>query len=540
MEKIYVFGHRNPDTDSVCSAISLSYLKNKLGLNTVPVILSDINNETKFALEYFNVNKPMFLNDVKLKIKDLEYRKKYFINEYESVYSGYQKMAEAGTSKIPVVDKDQKFLSVLSMKNIAKDQIEGNTEKLRTSYDNIIETIDGQEVLKFDEKINGDLMIAGYKSSTFIETIVLTNDTILIVGDRHSIIEHAINKKVKLIILTGNANMKEEHYKLAQKNNVNIIRTYHTTFEVSKMINLCNYIYKISTTKDILCVNEDMPVTEFIELANQTTFSYYPVISKSDKCLGIVRLSDVGEKKRKKIMLVDHNTAKQSVEGIDEAEIVEIIDHHNIGNLGTTKPINFRNMPVGSTCTIIYLLFKENNIEIPREIAGMLLSGLCSDTLILKSPTTTDIDRQAITELAKIAEVDYNEYGLTMLKKGSSFAGKTKKEILYTDFKNYPVNDYKIGVAQVLTTNPDELLDEKDEFINLMNTIAHDGEYRLIMLLITDILNNNSYLLYTDGCEKTMKNTFNLKEINEGIILKDIVSRKLQVVPKLLEVLDKE
>ena len=208
MEKIYVFGHRNPDTDSVCSAISLSYLKNKLGLNTVPVILSDINNETKFALEYFNVNKPMFLNDVKLKIKDLEYRKKYFINEYESVYSGYQKMAEAGTSKIPVVDKDQKFLSVLSMKNIAKDQIEGNTEKLRTSYDNIIETIDGQEVLKFDEKINGDLMIAGYKSSTFIETIVLTNDTILIVGDRHSIIEHAINKKVKLIILTGNANMK--------------------------------------------------------------------------------------------------------------------------------------------------------------------------------------------------------------------------------------------------------------------------------------------------------------------------------------------
>lgn len=540
MEKVYIFGHRNPDTDSVCSAIALSYLKNKLGMNTVPAILSDINNETKYALEYFETKKPMFLNDVKLKIKDLEYRKNHFINEFSSVYSGYMKMAESGTSKIPVVDENQKFLSVLSMKNIAKDQIEGNTEKLRTSYDNIIETIQGQEVLKFEEKINGDLMIAGYKSSTFIETIVLTNDTILIVGDRHSIIEHAIMNKVKLIILTGNANMKEEHYNLAMKNNVNIIRTSHTTFEVAKMINLCNYIYKLSTTKDILCVDDTMPVSDFIDLANETKFSYYPVISKTEKCLGIVRLSDVGVTKKKKIILVDHNTVKQSVEGIEEAEIIEIVDHHNLGNLGTTKPINFRNMPVGSTCTIVYLLYKENNIEIPKNIAGLLVSGICSDTLILNSPTTTNIDRSAVEELSKIADIDYKEYALAMLKKGSSFTGKTKEEILYTDFKNYPVDDSKIGVAQVNTTNPDELLNDKDEFVKLMNNIAEESNYSMITLLITDILTNNSYILYTDGCEDIIKKTFNLNEVTEGSILKGVVSRKLQVVPQLLEVLNKK
>lgn len=540
MDKIYVFGHRNPDTDSVCSAIALSNLKNELGMNTVPAILSDINNETKYALKYFNTDKPMFLNDVKLKIKDLDYRKDYFINEYESVYSGYQKMAESGTSKIPIVDENQKFLSVLSMKNIAKDQIEGNTEKLRTSYDNIINTISGQEVLKFDDKINGDLMIAGYKSSTFIESIVLTNDTILIVGDRHTIIEHAITNKVKLIILTGNANMKEEHYNLAIKNNVNIIRTSHTTFEVAKMINLCNYIYKISTTKDILCVNDNMPVTDFIDLANETKFSYYPVITADEKCLGIVRLSDVGKTKKKKIILVDHNTAKQSVEGIEEAEVIEIVDHHNLGNLGTAKPINFRNMTVGSTCTIVYLLYKENNIKIPKNIAGLLVSGICSDTLILKSPTTTSIDKKAVEELSEIAQIDYKEYALSMLKEGSSFSGKTKEEILYIDFKNYPIDDSKIGVAQVNTTNPDELLNEKEEFVNLMNNIAKESGYYLITLLITDILNNNSYILYTNGCEDVIKRTFNLKEVNEGTILKDVVSRKLQVVPQLLDVLNKK
>ncbi|MCM1370497.1 MAG: putative manganese-dependent inorganic diphosphatase [Clostridium sp.] len=539
MEKVYIFGHRNPDTDSVCSAIALSYLKNQLGMNTSPAILSDINNETKYALNYFNVKKPVFLNDVKLKIKDLDYKKGHFINEYESIYSGYLKMEETGTSKIPIVDEDQKFLSVLSMKNIAKDQVEGNIEKLTTTYDNIIKTISGQEVLKFSDKINGDLIIAGYKSSTFIETIILDNSSILIIGDRHSIIEHAITKKVKLIILTGNSSMKEEHYNMAKENGVNIIRTSYSTLQVAKMINLCNYIYKISTTKNILCVNSNMNVSDFIDLANKTKFSYYPVLTDSNKCLGIVRLSDVGEKKQKKVILVDHNTIFQSAEGIEEADIIEVVDHHNIGNIGTSKPINFRNMPLGSTCTICYLMFKENNIEIPYEIAGMLMSGICSDTLVLKSPTSTSIDKEVLTELSKITKIDYNDYGLTMIKKGSSFKGKTKEEILYTDFKNYPFKDSKIGIGQISTTNPEELLNEKEEFIKLIDTIANENDYALITLLVTDILNNGSYILYNNNGESIVKKAFNINNIEQGIFLKDVVSRKLQVIPKILEIDEK-
>ena len=540
MEKVYIFGHRNPDTDSVCSAIALSYLKNKLGDNTVPAVLSNINNETEYALNYFKVKKPMFLNDIKLKIKDLDYRKNYYIDEYQSVYSGYLKMAEFGTSKIPVVDEDKKFLSVLSMKNITKDQIEGNTEKLRTSYENIINTLGAQEVLKFNDKIDGDLMIAGYKSSTFIETIILTHETILIVGDRHSIIEHAIQKKVKLIILTGNANMKEEHYNLAKETGVNIIRTSLTTFEVAKIINLSNYIYKISTTKDILCVNDDMAVSDFVDLANKTKFSYYPVISKNEKCLGIVRLSDVGIVKKKKAILVDHNTRAQSVIGIDEAEIVEVIDHHNIGDIGTSKPISFRNMPVGSTNTILYSMFKENSVDIPYEIAGLMLSGICSDTLVGKSPTTTDLDIMALEELSNIAKVDYKQYGLEMIKKGASFKGKTKEEIIYNDFKNYPLGNGKMGIGQISTTNPDELLEEKEEYIKLINNISETNSYDLFALFITDILNNGSYVLFNHNGKSILERSFNIKDISEGIFLDGVVSRKLQVVSKILETVDKK
>lgn len=225
MENIYVFGHRNPDTDSVCGAIALSYLKRQLGVRTVPAILSNINNETKYALNYFNVNTPTFLNDVKLKIKDVSYRKNYFINENKTILDAYNKMIEEDISKIPIVNDKNIFSGVLAMKDIAKYLIVNEDNNLDTTYDSIIKTIDGIEVLKFDEEIKGKTLVASYKSTTFMDNIKLNNNNILIVGDRHSIIEYAIKSKIKLLILTGNSEIKKKHLNLAKKNNVNIIRT---------------------------------------------------------------------------------------------------------------------------------------------------------------------------------------------------------------------------------------------------------------------------------------------------------------------------
>ena len=253
MEKVYIFGHRNPDTDSVTAAITLSYLKNKLGMNTIPAVLSSINLESKFALNYFNVPEPIFLNDVNIKLRDLKYTKNYTVKEKDSIYEAYFRMNKVGISKIPVVDKDKNMIGILSMKDIAKDQFAFNYSYVDATYDNICEVIKGTEILRFDDNIEGELLVASYKSTTFMEEITLNKNNILIVGDRHSIIEYAVNSGVKLIVVIGNGKMKEEHLKIAKKNKVNIIYTSYNTLETTKIFNLCNNVTSILNTEKILC-----------------------------------------------------------------------------------------------------------------------------------------------------------------------------------------------------------------------------------------------------------------------------------------------
>ena len=538
MEKIYIFGHRNPDTDSVTAAISLAYLKQKLGKNAIPVVLSSINSETRYALNYFNVEEPIFLNDVKTKIKDLNYTRRYYVLETNSINDAYYKMTEAGISKIPVIDNDKRMLGIVSMKDIAKEQFSDNIENIDTSYDNILKTIQGEEVLRYDEDIKGKLLVASYRSTTFMESVKLNSSNILIVGDRHSIIEYAVHSGIKLLILTGNNDIKDKHLEIAKKNKVNIIKTHHNTMITSRIFNLANKVSTLNYEKNILCIQDYSDVSDFLTVANKTRYSYYPVVNKKEQCTGILRLPDVNSAKKKKVILVDHNSYEQSAIGLDETEILEIVDHHNIGSIGTNRPINFRNMPVGSTNTIINTLYKENNVKIPKQIAGLMLSGILSDTLILTSPTTTNTDKEAVDRLSKIAEVDYKKYGLAMLKAGSSIKGKTKEEILYTDYKTYPVGDKKIGLGQLSTTNPDEILDCIDDYIRLLNTTADNEGYYFVSLFITDIISKGSYVIYSDRAEDILRKVYKNDNLKEGTFLKGVVSRKQQILPGIMLEMD--
>lgn len=533
-EQIYVFGHRNPDTDSVTASIALAHLKQQLGINAIPVVLSSTNLETKYALNYFDVKEPIFLNDVKIKVEDLEYTKNYSVTEDNSINDAYQEMITAGISKIPVVDENQKMIGIISMKDIAKEQFSENINLVDTTYDNIIETIEGEEVLKIDEEIKGNLLVASYKSTTIKETVKFTNNDILMVGDRHSIIEYAIESGVKLLIITGPNRIKEEHLELAKKNKVNIINTKHHTIIAARRFNLANKVSTLNYEKNILCINEHENVSDFMNIANKTRYSYYPVIDEDEKCKGILRLSDVAYDNKQKVILVDHNTYEQSAIGLDEADILEIVDHHNIGSIGTNMPINFRNMPVGSTNTILSILYKENNIEIPKNIAGLMLSGILSDTLILTSPTTTDLDKEAVTKLSKIAGVDYQEYGLDMLKAGSSLKGKTKEEVLYTDYKNYPVGEHKIGLGQLSTTNPDEILESIDEYVELLNEVSEANDYYLVALFVTDIIKQGSYVIYSKRAEDILRKVYKNNELTQGTFLEGVVSRKKQILPGIM------
>ena len=535
MEKVYIFGHRNPDTDSVTAAITLSYLKNKIGMNTVPAVLSSINLESKYALDYFGIKEPIFLNDVNIKIKDLRYTKNYTIRKNDSILEAYNRMNAVGISKIPVVDDNKNLLGMVSMKDIAKEQFTFDYSKVETSYDNICEVIEGEEVLRFDDKIVGNLLVAAYKSTTFMEEIKLDNTNILIVGDRHSIIEYAIESGVKLLVLIGNGEIKEEHLELARRNRVNIIRTKYNTLETAKVFNLCNDVKTIINTDKVLCVEDTDNVNDFIKIANKTRYSYYPVLNHKGKCMGIIRFSDVGLSNKKKVILVDHNSYEQSAIGLADANILEIIDHHNIGTIGTNMPISFRNMPVGSTNTIIYKLYKENGIEITREMAGMMLSGILSDTLILSSPTTTDIDREVVEKLSKIALVDYKKYGFDMIRAGSSLDGMTMEQVLYKDYKTYTIKNAKVGLGQVITVDVNDVLDKKDEYVNLLNHVSETNNYMYVCLFITDILNNGSYVLYSDRAKESLQVGFDIDNLEEGTFLKNIISRKKQILPVLMD-----
>ena len=539
-DKIYVFGHRNPDTDSVTAAISLAYLKRKLGMDAEARVLSAINLESKYALNYFNVPEPLFLNDVKIKVSDLDFTRNYSVTEEDSVNDAYERMVEAGISKIPVIDDAKKLLGIVTMKDIAHEQFSDNIDLVKTTYDNILETIDGEEVLRFEDNIEGNLLVASYKSTTIKENITFNNSHILMVGDRHSIIEYAIECGVKLLIITGPNTIKEEHLELARKNKVNIINTKYNTIMAARRINLANNISTLSYNKNVLCINEHENVSDFMSIANKTRYSYYPVINENDECVGILRLSDVDYNNRQKVILVDHNNYEQSAIGLDEAEILEIVDHHNIGSIGTNMPINFRNMPVGSTNTILYILYRENNVKIPKDIAGLMLSGILSDTLILSSPTTTDLDKEAVDALSKIAGVDYKEYGLDMLKAGSSLKGKTREEVLYTDYKNYPVGDKKIGLGQLSTTNPDEILEVIDEYVELVNEVADANDYYLVCLFVTDIINKGSYVIYSRRAEDILRRVYKNEELTQGTFLEGVVSRKKQILPGIMLEMESE
>lgn len=538
MEKTLIFGHQKPDTDSVTSSIVFSYLKNKLGEDTEPRVLGEINNETKFALDYFKFEAPKFLNDVRLQIKDVDYSFDCHLNKNDSIFRAYNYMNEVSISTVPVVDDDNCYVGAVTLKYMLEDLIDGDLGSLDTSYENIIEALKGREVLKFDKEISGNIIVPSSNSTTFKDTVKVDSNSVIIVGDRKNIIEFAIEKKAKIIIVTMGVELSDELYKKASKNKVNVISTDYDGISTANLVVLSNYIKNKIQTSNIVTVNENDSLYDALEIANKKKFSNYPVLNNEGKCLGVFRANITDNKHPKRVILVDHNEKEQSVIGLDEAEIVEVVDHHKIGNIGTSMPINFRNMPLGCTETILYLMFKENNIKIPKNIAGLMMSGIISDTLLLSSPTTTEIDKKALDELSKIAKVDYNEYGMEMFKAGSSMEGKSISEIIHGDFKNFIVDNQKVGIGQVSTMSTDEIMSKQDEFVSTLNEIAKDEDYVAIALFVTDILKNGSYVFFNEKSKDMFAGSFDVEGIKEGHFFEGLVSRKKQFIPKIMNYMD--
>ena len=381
-------------------------------------------------------------------------------------------------------------------------------------------------------------MAVTYAKETFFNTVTLDSSSILIVGDRKPILEYAINNKVKLIIIVANLKLPVEFLIKAKKNKVNIISTPFNSYEVGKNISLSNYVGDFIRKEGSVTFNEADYLSDFLDASKKLKHTNYPILGKRNECMGLLTLTDTNDVFRKKVILVDHNNASQSVDGLEEAEIIEVVDHHNIGDIITKKPINFRNAAYGSVNTIIYDLYKENNIEIPKEIAGLMASAIISDTLLLTSPTTTMKDRVTLTKLSEIAGVDYEDYGNELLKHGMSIKGLSIEQLLYKDFKSYKVNEQLVGIGQVLTSDFNYLKKKLNEMVKYFDQVAEDKNYKVLTLFITDIFENKSYIIYSSKSEEIIKESFKLDSIYEGVSLNNILSRKSQIVPYIMDTLE--
>ena len=535
MKTTYIFGHKIPDTDSVCASISLSYLKNKLGYKTEPRVLGAINRETQFVLNYFGIKEPKFLNDVKVRIRDMEYVKDAMIDEHISIAKAYEKMSSFGVTGFPVVDNHKKLKGYVNVKEISKYLIEGDVTRLNTSYDNIVETLGAIPVLKFDNEIEGHILAAAYKSETFINRVQLDKNDILLVSDRVIIQKYAIDSCIKLLILVNNVSLTDELLEEAKKNKVNVITVPLGTFKTSNMIKLCNYITNVDVHKDPILFSDSDYRDDFVTISSKLGHTNYPVVNSKNYCIGMLRLIDINNYEKNKVILVDHNSEDQSVDGLEEADILEIIDHHNLGNLGTTRPISFRSMPVGCTSTIVYQLYQEAHINIPKEIAGIMLSAILSDTLMFKSPTCTDLDKEVANELAKISNLDINEFGIKMFKAGSSVAGMSVDEILHSDLKTYKIENGNMAIASVMTLDFDDIKKKQGEFIEALNRMTNLGGFKHSILFITDVIKNGCYIYYNDSSKELVSDAFRVENIEQGHYLDGVVSRKKQILPALLE-----
>ncbi len=532
-DKILIFGHKNPDTDSVTSAIALSYLKNQCGQLTEPCVLGEIAKEAEFVLDYFNVQKPRMIDNVKIQLKDLDFDRILPLEPSNSILKAYNHMNSYKIRTLPIVDPDGYLIGIITMKDIAMNAINGDYHAIHTTFNNIKQDLNADILNYGHSDINGHIVITAFHETTIIKQHRIEPDSIVITGDRFDIIEHAILTKVQLIIVTGDLEIPEVLIDKAKVSGVNLIRTSYDTYSTSKLINQTNFVSTIMNTSRLMKFRIDEYLENCREIIQTSKHSKFPVVDEHGRYIGIIGRTHFLNPTKKNVILVDHNEYSQSANGLVEANVLEILDHHKIGDINTSLPISFRNMPVGSTNTIIFQIFKEEKIEIPKEIAGLMLSGIVSDTLFLKSPTTTYFDEHAVSVLKEIADIDLPRYALEMFKNGTSLEGRTVSEIFYNDFKEFVIDGYKLGVSQVFTLNFEEIIENKDKYLKLIQNVHDDKDHFLTLMLVTDIIKEGSYTLFECKHERLMSMAFE-KNVEQGTFIENVVSRKKQIIPMLI------
>ena len=495
---VYVSGHRNPDTDSICSAIAYSYLLNATNkYNAVPVRLGEINRETEYVLKRFGVEHPVLLKTVKQKVEDLNYDKVTVFSKDLTLKTAWFLLKQQNLKSAPILDEHGQLLGLLSTSNIIEgymDQWDSEVlKKAKTPVENVIDTLEAN-VIYLNESlkvVEGDIHIAAMSGSEAKKRIH-ENDVVIVGGDRSDDLEELISVKPSLIVLTGSLTADENVVKKCEEQGISIISTPFNTYQTSQQIVQAIPVEYVMIKGDIKTFSTDDTLDYMKEVMSETRYRGYPVIDLNNRCVGSISRFALLKGLRKKVILVDHNERGQSIPGIEEADILEIVDHHRVADIQTVGPLLFRGEPLGSTATIVTKIFDELDVEMPSHIAGLLLGAVVSDTLLFKSPTCTPVDTKIAKKLAEIAGVDIQEFAMEMFKAGTSLVGKTVDEIFNQDFKKFSFDNLQVGVAQVNSMDIEGFLPYKKDMLDYMNKFAEDNNLEFTLLLLTDIINANS------------------------------------------------
>ena len=540
-KKVWVVGHKNPDTDSICAAISYAYLKNQSGDKKTYVAkrAGAVNEETRYVLERFGVEEPPLVSYAGAQIKDINIRKTAGVSNQISLKRAWELMKKLEVVTLPVTNQFGKLEGVIVTKDIATSYMDVLDNcvlsKARTQYKTIAETIDG-EVYAGNEHahfVRGKVVIATSNPEYMADYI--EDDDLVILGDREEAQMQAIRSNASCIIIGGGLEVAEEVKKLAEKRDCVIITTPFDTFSVARLINQSMPIKQYMTRRELVTFDIDDYVDDVKDVMSRVRHRDFPVLGSNGNYVGMISRRNLMNMQKKQIILVDHNEKSQAVDGIGEAEILEIIDHHRLGSLETVSPVYFRNQPLGCTSTIIYQMYQEQRVEIPKEIAGLLLSAIISDTLMFRSPTCTPFDKGVVKRLAEIADVDIEDHAKKMFRAGSDFKNKTTEEIFYQDFKIFHTEDCDFGVAQISAMSGEELEQIGEQLRPFLPQVLGEKRLNMVYVMLTDILEESSKIIFAgEDAGKILAHAFKKQEDADGILLDGIISRKKQMIPTLM------
>ena len=542
-EKIFVIGHKNPDTDSICSAIAYCDIKNRTTQDSKYIAkrAGQINEETEYVLNRFGVQPPGYLSNIGTQVKDMDIRLSPEANKSMSLKNAWDLMQENSIVSLPIREKDGTLEGLITIGDIAKTYMDTTDSYLlsraRTQYQRIAETIGGKviEGNAHGYFIQGKIMVATANPDKMKE-YVEENDMV-IMGNREEDHLQAIEQNVSCIIVGMGIEVTEKVLKLAHEKDIVIISSPYDTFTISRLINQSIPVKYIMKTDNLVTFNTEDFTDDIQEVMIKHRHRAFPVINKKGKCIGTISRRNFLDMHRKKVVLVDHNEKDQAVDNIDKADIMEIIDHHKLGTLQTMQPISFRNQPVGCTGTIMYQMYGEQKLEIPPKIAGLLCAAIISDTLMFRSPTCTLQDKMAAGALALIADISIEEFAREMFKAGSNLKDKSPEEIFYQDYKKFIAEgDICFGVGQISSMDADELREIKERLIPFMVSECGRHGVSRVYFMLTDIMEQSTELLfYGEGSEEMAVNAFKIEPKDGTIYLKGVVSRKKQLIPPLME-----